>query len=73
MPQRDDVFGIEVDNDIEGRYESFVDPTAKLKAIHAVAEKAHAAGNYAFVYIAGTECITANADKDSAHPSQRTS
>jgi hypothetical protein len=57
----DGVFGIEVDNDIEGRYESFVDPTEKLKAIHAVAEKAHAVGNYAFVYIAGTECITANA------------
>jgi hypothetical protein len=58
-----DVFGIEVDNDIEGRYESFLDPTAKLKAIRAVAEKAHAAGNYAFVYVAGTECITANAAK----------
>jgi hypothetical protein len=56
------VFGIEVDNDIPGRYESFVDPTEKLKAIRAVAEKAHAAGNYAFVYIAGTECITAHAD-----------
>jgi hypothetical protein len=56
-----DVFGIEVDNDIPGRYESFVDPTEKLKAIHALAEKAHAAGNYAFVYIAGTECITAHA------------
>jgi hypothetical protein len=56
------VFGIEVDNDIPGRYESFLDPTEKLKAIHAVAEKAHAAGNYAFVYIAGTECITAHAD-----------
>jgi hypothetical protein len=28
-----------------------------------VAEKAHAADNRAFVYIAGTECITANADK----------
>ena len=64
--QANGVFGIEVDNDIEGRYESFLDPTAKLKAIRAVAEKAHAAGNYAFVYIAGTECITANADK-SAH------
>jgi hypothetical protein len=60
--QEDGVFGIEVDNDIEGRYESFVHPEEKLKAIHAVAEKAHAAGNYAFVYIAGTECITANAD-----------
>jgi hypothetical protein len=59
--QEDGVFGIEVDNDIEGRYESFVHPEEKLKAIHAVAEKAHAAGNYAFVYIAGTECITANA------------
>jgi hypothetical protein len=55
------VFGIEVDNDIPGRYESFLDPTEKLKAIHAVADKAHAAGNYAFVYIAGTECITAHA------------
>ena len=56
------VFGIEVDNDIEGRYESFVDPQEKLRAIHAVAEKAHQAGNHAFVYVAGTECITAHAD-----------
>ena len=55
------VFGIEVDNDIPGRYESFVDPTEKLKAIHEAAEAAHKAGNYAFVYIAGTECITAHA------------
>src|SRR5579864_4077895 len=61
--QASDVFGIEVDNDIPGRYESFVHPEEKLKAIHDVAEKAHAAGNKAFVYIAGTECITANADK----------
>ncbi|MFZ0617437.1 MAG: hypothetical protein WAM01_02010 [Candidatus Acidiferrales bacterium] len=61
--QASDVFGIEVDNDIEGRYESFLDPTVKLGAIHAVAERAHAAGNKAFVYIAGTECITANADQ----------
>ena len=59
----DDVLGIEVDNDIPGRYESFLDPTAKLKAIHDVAEEAHRAGNYAFVYIAGTECITAHADQ----------
>ena len=59
--QRDGVLGIEVDNDIEGRYESFLNPEEKLKAIHAVAEGAHAAGNHAFVYIAGTECITANA------------
>src|SRR5579863_733506 len=59
--QEDGVFGIEVDNDIEGRYESFVNPEEKLKAMRDVAEKAHAAGNRAFVYIAGTECITANA------------
>ena len=57
------VFGIEVDNDIPGRYESFLDPTAKLKAIKAVADASHKVGNRAFVYIAGTECITANADK----------
>ena len=60
------VYGIEVDNDIPGRYESFLDPRAKLKDIAAVAETAHKADNKAFVYIAGTECITANADK-SAH------
>jgi hypothetical protein len=61
--QESNVFGIEVDNDIPGRYESFVNPEEKLGAIQAVAEKAHQAGNRAFVYIAGTECITANADK----------
>jgi hypothetical protein len=61
--QEDGVFGIEVDNDIPGRYESFLHPEEKLKAIREVTEKAHAAGNRAFVYIAGTECITANADK----------
>jgi hypothetical protein len=61
--QEDGVFGIEVDNDIPGRYESFANPEEKLNAIRAVAEKAHAAGNRAFVYIAGTECITADADK----------
>ena len=61
--QASDVFGIEVDNDIPGRYESFVDPREKLDAIRAVAAKAHAVGNHAFVYIAGTECITANAAK----------
>jgi hypothetical protein len=64
--QASGVFGIEVDNDIPGRYESFLDPTAKLEAIRAVAEAAHKAGNKSFVYIAGTECITAHADK-SAH------
>ncbi len=61
--QEDGVFGVEVDNDIPGRYESFVHPEEKLKAIRAVAQKAHAVGNRAFVYIAGTECITADADK----------
>jgi hypothetical protein len=50
-------------NDIPGRYESFLDPTEKLKAIRAVAKEAHQAGNKSFVYIAGTECITAQADK----------
>src|ERR1700751_6001089 len=59
------VFGIEVDNDIPGRYESFLDPTQKLNDIRALAAKAHHAGNRAFVYIAGTECITAEADKTS--------
>ena len=57
------VFGIEVDNDIPGRYESYLDPTAKLMAIRRVAKLSHSAGNKSFVYIAGTECITANADK----------
>src|ERR1700674_1639483 len=57
------VFGIEVDNDIPGRYESFLHPEEKLTAIRAVAHAAHRAVNYAFVYIAGTECITAHSDR----------
>ena len=61
--QESGVFGIEVDNDIPGRYESFLNPEEKLKAIHDVAEEAHKAGNYAYVYIAGTECITAHGDE----------
>ena len=61
--QASGVFGIEVDNDIPGRYESFLHPEEKLKAIHEVAEAAHQVGNYAFVYIAGTECITAHGDQ----------
>lgn len=60
------VYGIEVDNDIPGRYESFLDPAAKLTAIRGAAEAAHRANNKAFVYIAGTECITANVE-ESAH------
>ena len=61
--EADGVFGIEVDNDIPGRYESFLDPAEKLAAIKTVADGAHKLGNKAFVYIAGTECITAHADK----------
>jgi hypothetical protein len=61
--QESNGFGIEVDNDIPGRYESYLNPEAKLKAIRDVAEAAHKAGNHAFVYIAGTECITAHGDK----------
>jgi len=60
--EKDQVFGIEVDNDIPGRYESLVDPTEKLSAIRAVAEAAHKVNNKAYVYIAGTECITAHGD-----------
>lgn len=61
--QESGVFGIEVDNDIPGRYESFLHPEDKVKAIREVAEAAHRVGNHAFVYIAGTECITAHGDK----------
>lgn len=57
------VNGIEVDNDIPGRYESFLDPRQKLADLRKLAQAAHKAGNHAFVYIAGLECITANADK----------
>ena len=60
--QRTHVFGIEVDNDIPGRYESFLDPAEKLEAIRKAAAAAHAIGNKAFVYIAGLECITAKAE-----------
>jgi hypothetical protein len=63
--QESGVFGIEVDNDIPGRYESYSHPEEKLKAIREVAEEAHRVGNFAFVYIAGTECITAHADQTS--------
>ena len=61
--QESHVFGIEADNDIPGRYESLLHPEEKLAAIRAVAEEAHKVGNHAFVYIAGLECITANADQ----------
>jgi Glycosyl hydrolase-like 10 len=57
------VFGIETDNDLNGRYDSFVDPTVKLEAIRRVAERAHAAGQKAFIYTAALECITDHADE----------
>src|SRR5579862_2421940 len=44
------VFGLEVDNDLEGRYASFVRPEAKMKAIPAVAAAAHKVANHALVY-----------------------
>ncbi|HEX4005343.1 MAG TPA: hypothetical protein VHX60_04160 [Acidobacteriaceae bacterium] len=56
------VYGIEVDNDIPGRYESLLDPSTKLEAIRRVAAAAHQANNKAFVYVAGLECISKNAD-----------
>ena len=56
------VYGIEVDNDIPGRYETLLSPTEKLAAIHKVALAAHRVNNKAFVYVAGFECISANAD-----------
>ena len=40
------LFGIEVDNDIPGRYNSFLDPEEKLEDIKLLAERAHAINNY---------------------------
>jgi hypothetical protein len=60
--QASGVYGIEVDNDIPGRYESLLMPDVKLKAIRRVANAAHRANNKAYVYVAGFECISANAD-----------
>jgi hypothetical protein len=56
------VYSIEVDNDIPGSYESRLDPSAKLEAIHSAAVEAHCSGNKAFVYITGLECISKDAD-----------
>ena len=56
------VYGIEVDNDIPGRYESLWKPEVKLEAIRRAAVAAHKVNNKAFVYIAGFECISAHAD-----------
>lgn len=60
---KSNVFGIEVDNDITGRYDSFLDPAQKLEEIRRVTEAAHKVNNKTFVYIAGLECITSDADK----------
>ena len=60
--QASGVYGIEVDNDIPGRYESLGDPDVKLKAIQRVAAAAHRAHNKAYVYVAGFECISAHSD-----------
>ncbi len=62
--QAEGVYGIEVDNDIPGRYESFWNPSEKLEAIRLVAAAAHRVNNKAYVYIAGLECIT----RDGAGP-----
>lgn len=56
------VYGIEVDNDIPGRYESLLHPEEKLEAIRRAAAAAHLHNNKAFVYIAGLECISSNAN-----------
>jgi hypothetical protein len=60
--QASGVYGIEVDNDIPGRYESLWKPEVKLEAIRRAAVAAHKVNNKAFVYIAGFECISVNAD-----------
>ena len=59
------VYGIEVDNDIPGRYESLLHPEQKLDALRKVSAAAHRHGNKIFVYVAGTECISTEAN--SAH------
>jgi hypothetical protein len=64
------VYGIEADVFVVGRYPNFLNPAASLRSIHAFAEAAQKAGNKAFIYMAGTECITPNADK-AAHTVMR--
>src|SRR5881296_1510690 len=56
-------YGLEDDVFVVGRYPNFLDPRKSLSSIHALAEAAHKVGNKAFIYMAGTECITPNADK----------
>src|SRR3984893_5834590 len=50
--QASGVYGIEVENDIPGRYESLWKPEVKLEAIRRAAVAAHQVKNKAFVYIA---------------------
>src|SRR5438270_10716248 len=57
------VYGMEADVFVVGRYPNFLDPRKNLSSIHAHAEAAHTVGNKAFIYMAGTDCITPNADK----------
>ncbi len=64
------VFGMEADVFVVGRYPNFLDPQKSLSSIRAFAEAAHKTGNKAFIYMAGTECITPNADK-AAHTVMR--
>ena len=52
------VYGIEVDNDIPGRYPSFLQPEDKLEALEQISRAAHTHAQKAFVYIAGFECIS---------------
>lgn len=59
------LFGIEVDNDITGRYSSFLFPEQKLYALKAMVDSVHAAKNFVFVYTAGLECITDSVMPDS--------
>ena len=64
------VYGMEADVFVVGRYPNFLDPKKSLSSIRAFAEAAHKTGNKAFIYMAGTECITPNADK-AAHTVMR--
>ncbi|MGQ9798397.1 MAG: hypothetical protein ACUVRG_03750 [Ignavibacterium sp.] len=59
------VYGIEVDNDTTGRYESFINPEYKLKEIKNLADASRNIGSKSFVYIAGLECMTLQADNKS--------
>jgi len=61
--QSSHVFGIEADVFVVGRHPNFLDPEKSLSSIRAFAEAAHKIGNKAFVYMAGPECTTPNAEK----------